>query len=47
MSPEGFYDKKAQIKSLGSCILYHVNQGRIPLGKAVDEQLSEMGIMPN
>lgn len=47
MSPEGFYDKKAQIKSLGSRILYHVNQGRIPLGKAVDEQLSEMGIMPN
>lgn len=47
MPPEGFYDKKAQIKSLGSRILYHVNQGRIPLGKAVDEQLSEMGIMPN
>lgn len=47
MSPEGLYDKKAQIKSLGSRIIYHVNQGRIPLGKAVDEQLSEMGIMPN
>ena len=32
MSPSGEYDKKAQIKSLGSWILYHVNQGRIAAG---------------
>ncbi len=32
MSPDGVYDKKAQIKSLGSWILYHVNQGRIAAG---------------
>lgn len=47
MSPEGVYDKKAQIKSLGSPILYNVNQGQIPLGEAVDEQLATMGIKPS
>ena len=46
MSPEGVYDKAAQIKSLGSRILYNVNQGQIPLGEAVDEQLEVMGIKP-
>ena len=46
MSPEGVYDKAAQIKSLGSRILYNVNQGQIPLGEAVDEQLETMGIKP-
>ena len=46
MSPEGVYDKAAQIKSLGSRVLYHINQGRIPLGEAVDEQLVTMGIKP-
>jgi hypothetical protein len=46
MSPEGVYDKVAQIKSLGSRILYNVNQGQIPLGEAVDEQLESMGIQP-
>lgn len=44
MSPNGEFDKKAQIKSLGSVILYEVNQGRIPLGECIDEQLAEMGI---
>ena len=33
MSPEGEFDKKAQIKSLGSLILYEVNQGRIGRGQ--------------
>ena len=47
MSPEGVYDKKAQIKSLGSRVLYNVNQGQIPLGEAVDEQLATMGIKPS
>ena len=46
MSPEGVYDKSAQIKSLGSRVLYNVNQGQIPLGEAVDEQLETMGIKP-
>lgn len=46
MSPEGVYDKSAQIKSLGSRVLYNVNQGQIPLGEAVDEQLEAMGIKP-
>ena len=35
MSPEGVYDKAAQIKSLGSRVLYNVNQGQIPLGEAL------------
>lgn len=44
MSPEGEFDKKAQIKSLGSLILYEVNQGKIGLGQCIDEQLAEIGI---
>ena len=44
MSPEGEFDKKAQIKSLGTVMLYEVNQGRIGLGQCIDEQLMAMGI---
>ncbi|MBR3358420.1 MAG: N-acyl homoserine lactonase family protein [Solobacterium sp.] len=44
MSPNGEFDKKAQIKSLGSLILYEVNQGRIGAGECIDEQLLKMGI---
>lgn len=44
MSPDGVYDKKAQIKSLGSSILYHINQGVIEKGAAIDEQLAGMGL---
>ncbi len=44
MSPNGKFDKKAQVKSLGSFVLYKVNQGMVPLGKCVDEQLAELGI---
>lgn len=44
MSPDGVYDKKAQIKSLGSSLLYEVNQGQIEKGAAVNEQLEKMGI---
>lgn len=43
MSPEGVFDKKAQVKSLGSLVLYGVNQGQVPPGACVDEQLEEMG----
>ena len=40
MSPDGVFDKKAQIKSLGSLPLYVTNQGRIEKGLAIDEQLA-------
>lgn len=46
MSPNGVFDKKAQIKSLGSPILYLVNQGVLEKGAAINEQLKEMGIKP-
>ena len=42
MSPEGVYDKKAQIRSLGSWFLYQINQGRIARGEAIDEQLATL-----
>lgn len=44
MSPNGEFDKKAQIKSLGSRMLYMVNQGKIEKGAAIDEQLRAMGV---
>lgn len=43
MSPNGEYDKGAQIRSLGSFILYNINQGYVEKGMAVDEQLQKMG----
>ena len=46
MSPNGKFDKKAQMKSLGGYALYKTNQGVLPLGEAVDEQLLKMGIQP-
>ena len=47
MSPNGEFDKSAQIHSLGSSLLYLVNQGKIEKGAAIDEQLAEMGIKPS
>lgn len=44
MSPDGVYDKKAQIRSLGSRLLYRINQGRIQQGEAVNEQLAQLGV---
>ena len=44
MSPKGEFDRKAQIKSLGSYLLYLVNQGILPLGEGVDEHLSRLGL---
>lgn len=44
MSPKGVFDRFAQIKSLGSIILYETNQGVVELNKTAVEQLSEMGI---
>ena len=44
MSPKGEFDRKAQIKSLGSYLLYLVNQGILPMGEDVDEHLSRLGL---
>ena len=41
------FDKKAQIKSLGSWFLYQINQGRIAKGEAIDEQIAELGMKPS
>ena len=46
MSPDGVFDEKAQIRSLGSLPLYLTNQGRIEQGAAIDEQLSALGVSP-
>lgn len=46
MSPDGVFDKKAQVKSLGSLPLYMTNQGRLEKGAAIDEQLAALGIRP-
>ena len=47
MSPNGVYDKKAQINSLGSYILYRVNKGVVAKGMTASEQLAQMGIKPS
>lgn len=47
MSPNGIFDKKAQIKSLGSLMLYKTNQGWVEKGKCIDEQLANIGIKPS
>lgn len=47
MSPNGVYDKKAQIKSLGSYMLWRVNQGMVPTGMTATEQLARIGIKPS
>lgn len=47
MSPNGVFDKKAQIKSLGSSLLYHVNQGVVAKGMTASEQLAKLGIKPS
>lgn len=46
MSPNGVFDRKAQIKSLGSFLLYRINQGVVEAGATADEQLASMGISP-
>jgi N-acyl homoserine lactone hydrolase len=46
MSPNGMFDKKSQIKSLGSHVLYKTNQGWVEKGKCIDEQLANIGIKP-
>ena len=46
MSPHGKFDAHAQVKSLGSYMLYKVNQGVVPLGACIDEQLAAIGVKP-
>jgi len=46
MSPNGEFDKSAQIRTLGSKALYLVNQGKVEKGQTVDEQLLKLGITP-
>lgn len=46
MSPDGVFDKDAQVKSLGSLPLYVTNQGRIEKGAAINEQLAALDIHP-
>lgn len=43
MSPKGKLDTRSQIKDLGY-MLYKLNQGVLPRGKAVNEQLADMGV---
>ncbi len=45
INPKGEYDKRAQIRHM-SRILYKVNQGVLPEGEAVDEQLAAWGLSP-
>lgn len=47
ISPNGIFDRKAQIKSLGSWFLYQINQARIAKGEAINEQLAAKGISPS
>lgn len=47
MSPEGKYGKRAQIRSLGSSLLYRINQGIVERGMAIDKQLRQKGIKPS
>lgn len=43
ISPTGDYDKKTQVAVLGSKMLAKINQGHLPEGKAIDEQLLARG----
>ena len=46
VSPVGKYDRKSQIKHM--CLRHYLlNQGLLPKGEAIDEQLAAMGIRPS
>lgn len=47
ISPEGVFDRSAQAPSLASRLLPHINQGLLPDGQAIDEQLRATGISPS
>lgn len=46
ISPQGEFDRRAQIAALGSVPLYFTNQGEVALGCTVGEQLRGRGIEP-
>lgn len=46
ISPKGEYDKKSQIRHM-YLRHYLLNQGLLPKGEAIDEQLAGMGIKPS
>lgn len=47
MSPQGRFDKEAQISCLGSWWLYRANQGVVDPGQTVAEQLASRDITPD
>ncbi|MCC8117185.1 MAG: N-acyl homoserine lactonase family protein [Bacteroidales bacterium] len=47
ISPDGKFCMWTQMRSLGSPLLYMVNQARLPLGQAIDEQLANNGLKPS
>lgn len=44
MSPNGIYDRQAQIRTLGSLMLFRANQGVVDPGMTVPEQLARQGL---
>lgn len=46
MSPHGVFERRAQIRSLGSMPLYFTNQVVVESGAAIDEQLAARGVEP-
>ena len=47
MSPDGVFDKQAQIASFGSRMPYRTNQGVVEKGATVPEQLAALGYTPS
>ena len=46
MSPRGVFERRAQIRSLGSLPLYFTNQVVVESSAAIDEQLAARGVAP-
>lgn len=46
MSPHGVFERRAQIRSLGSLPLYFTNQVVVESSAAIDEQLAARGVEP-
>ena len=46
MSPHGVFERRAQIRSLGSLPLYFTNQVVVESSAAIDEQLAARGVAP-
>ena len=46
MSPHGVFERRVQIRSLGSLPLYFTNQVVVESSAAIDEQLAARGVAP-